>query len=157
MKLFLMRHGEAASAMGPGLDAQRPLTDFGRQQVASTAQLLRKQGPLRVLCSPYVRAQQTAEQLRIEGVFEQQPELADWLTPNEPVQLAMRQLDTLGQGNILLVTHQPLVGVLGGLLVEGSRSAALPMATASLAVLEGDYPLAGGMHLLALHHAPTSG
>lgn len=156
MRLMLLRHGEAAPALGPGLDSSRELTAYGRQQVLSAAEHLRTLGPFRVLCSPYVRARQTTAQLQEAGVVHGEPLLADWLTPDEPVQAALRQLDALGNDNILLVGHQPLLGVLGGCLVEGSRDAGLPLGTASLAVLEGDYALAGGMRLLALHHARIS-
>ncbi len=153
MKLFLLRHGEAEPAAGPGLDALRPLTGYGRQQVSTMARHLRTHEPLRVLCSPYLRARQTAGQLRHEGLFGQDPQLADWLQPDEPVTAVLRHLDQLSDESILLVSHQPLLGTLGGWLTSGSRDAGLPMATASLAVLEGDYALAGGMRLLALHHA----
>ena len=51
-----------------------------------------------------------------------------------------------------VVAGGALVGALGGLLVHGNRRDPLPMSTASLAELEGDWPLAGLMTLRSLSH-----
>ncbi|MNH47208.1 hypothetical protein D3C79_1103320 [compost metagenome] len=53
---------------------------------------------------------------------------------------------------MLLVSHQPLVGNLVGLLEHGNYRQPAPMSTASLAQLEGEWPLAGLMTLSNLHH-----
>jgi phosphohistidine phosphatase len=45
-----------------------------------------------------------------------------------------------------------LVGALVGMLEHGHGQQAAPMSTASLAELEGDWPLAGLMTLRALSH-----
>ena len=69
----------------------------------------------------------------------------------------LRELTERGrrEQNLLLVTHQPLVGALAGLLVYGHLQQPLPFNTASLALLEGEMPLAGLMNLLAIHHPPS--
>ncbi|MFP3681833.1 phosphohistidine phosphatase SixA, partial [Pseudomonas sp. SIMBA_041] len=61
------------------------------------------------------------------------------------------QLDSAD--NLLLVSHQPLVGNLIGLLQHGHLRDPQPMNTASLAELEGDWPLAGLMTLNAVTHS----
>jgi phosphohistidine phosphatase len=52
----------------------------------------------------------------------------------------------------LLVSHQPLVGALVGMLEHGHLQQPAAMSTASLAELEGDWPLPGLMSLKALSH-----
>jgi phosphohistidine phosphatase len=105
-----------------------------------------------ILVSPYVRAQQTAELVRSELGFSGPLTTVPWLTPDSDPREALKYLDERESAEVLLVTHQPLVGALGGLLVHGHRQEPLPMRTASLAELEGDIPAAGLMELLALIH-----
>ncbi|MCS3467241.1 phosphohistidine phosphatase [Pseudomonas sp. JUb42] len=151
MKVWVLRHGEAqANARS---DAERELTEHGRSQViGSAAHLLGK--PLdRIIASPYVRAQQTAELVRQALGFSDPISTVPWLTPESDPKKVLQQLDLYADEQILLVSHQPLVGVLIGLLVHGSFQHAQPMGTASLAELEGDFPLAGAMQLLSVRHA----
>lgn len=151
MKVWVLRHGEAqANARS---DAERELTGHGRSQViASAAHLLGK--PLgRIIASPYVRAQQTAELVRQALGFSEAIITVPWLTPESDPKKVLNQLDEYADEEVLLVSHQPLVGVLIGLLVNGSFQHAQPMNTASLAELEGDFPLAGAMQLLSVRHA----
>ena len=75
-----------------------------------------------------------------------------WLTPDDDPREVLGFLDERSERNLLLVSHQPLVGALGGLLVHGNRRDPLPMSTASLAELEGDFAAAGLMTLVSLHH-----
>jgi phosphohistidine phosphatase len=66
---------------------------------------------------------------------------------------ALRELDAYPFEELLLVTHQPLVGALAGLLLHGHRQQPLPMDTASLALLEAPSLVAGLMQLsLHQHH-----
>lgn len=150
MRLWLLRHGHAEPhASG---DAQRRLTAHGRQEVVqSAAQLIGR--PLEaVLCSPYVRAQQTAG-LVLEALQSSLTlEVVPWLTPESSLREVLGHLAARPEAEILLVSHQPLIGDLGGMLEHGHRQQPLPMGTASLAALQGDMPIAGGMHLMALFH-----
>ena len=59
----------------------------------------------------------------------------------------------LGLEHVLLVSHQPLVGTLVGMLEHGHGQQPAPLSTATLAELEGDWPLAGLMTLHGLYHA----
>lgn len=150
MKLWLLRHGEAEPRART--DALRNLTAAGIAEVQTSASVLQGQ-PLDVmLVSPYVRAQQTAEIVRQALSFAGPVETVPWLTPESDVNDAMLYLDRRSEANLLLVTHQPFVGVLGGWLVHGHRDTPLPMATASLAELEGEYLAAGLMQLVGLRH-----
>jgi phosphohistidine phosphatase len=150
MKLWILRHGEAHSQARS--DAERQLTTRGRDEVLkSAAHLLGK--PLHlIIASPYVRAQQTAELVhQVLGLNE--PIMSvPWLTPDSDPQQVLSQLDRYSMDDVLLVSHQPLVGALVGLLVAGHYREAQPMNTASLAELEGDFPLAGLMELRNVRH-----
>ena len=149
MRLWLLRHGQAEPKART--DAQRNLTDVGRREVEGAAAPLRDQSLQVILVSPYQRAQQTAEIVRQALGFTGPVETVPWLTPDSDPADAMLYLDRRTEQRLLLVTHQPLVGALGGWLVSGHRDAPLPMATASLAELEGDLA-AGLMHLVGLRH-----
>ena len=64
MTLFWVRHGQStwnASDRMQGHELGPPLTDLGRAQAADAAESLAGLGATRVLSSPAVRAQQTAE------------------------------------------------------------------------------------------------
>ena len=150
MTLWLLRHGQAEAHAAS--DAQRELTDFGRQEVLQSAAHLAGQPLAAIIASPYVRAQQTAELVRSELGFTGKINTVAWLTPDSDPRDALKYLDERERAEVLLVSHQPLIGALGGLLVHGHRQEPLPMRTASLAELEGDIPAAGLMELLALIH-----
>lgn len=75
-----------------------------------------------------------------------------WLTPESDPREALDRLARREESQLLLVTHNPFVGELAGLLVHGHRQQPLAMSTASLAELDGAMPLAGVMDLRALHH-----
>lgn len=150
MKLWLLRHGEAEARART--DAERNLTAAGRLEVQTSAAHLQGQPLDVILVSPYVRAQQTAEIVRQILDFSGPVETVPWLTPESDPDDAMLYLDRRSESDVLLVTHQPFVGVLGGWLVHGHRDTPLPMATASLAELEGEYLAAGLLQLVGLRH-----
>jgi len=149
MRLWLLRHGEAEPRART--DAERNLTETGRQEVEASAGHLQGEQLDVILVSPYQRAQQTAEIARQALGFSGPVETVPWLTPESDPKDAMLYLDRRSEQNLLLVTHQPFVGALGGLLVSGNRDP-LPMATASLAELEGEHVAAGLFSLVGLRH-----
>jgi phosphohistidine phosphatase len=150
MKLWILRHGEAQYRART--DAERELTANGREEVlASAAHLLGQ--PLRfILASPYVRAQQTAELVRQALGFAESVVTVPWLTPDSDPRKVLDNLDLYAADEVLLVSHQPLVGTLIGLAVHGNLQQAQAMHTASLAELEADFPLAGAMNLVSVRH-----
>lgn len=151
MRLWLLRHGQAEPQAAS--DAARELTAHGRQEVQQAAAQLLGRPLTAIMASPYVRAQQTAELVRLELGFSGSVQTVSWLTPDSDPRDALKYLDEREHAEVLLVSHQPLIGALGGLLVHGHRQEPLPMRTASLAELEGDIPAAGLMELLALIHS----
>ena len=126
-------------------DADRVLTAHGREEVLYMTELFdRDQLPFSsILASPYARAQQTAEIVRQHTGFGGPVGVAPWLTPDDSPTEALRFLSERNNGDVLLVSHQPLVGQLISLLVDGHRRSPVPMPTAGLACLEVDFPAAG--------------
>lgn len=150
MKLWVLRHGEAVSHARS--DAERALTSFGQQQALISAAHLHDQLLDAILASPYVRAQQTAA--LVHGALQAAPPIqtVPWLTPDSDPLAVIGHLEALRLDNVLLVSHQPLVGNLLSLLVHGNLRHPEPMQTASLAELHGDWPLAGLMSLQVVRH-----
>ena len=149
MKLWVLRHGEAEPHARS--DAERRLTAHGREQVLRSAGLLLAQPLQAIIASPYVRAQQTAGLVHEALGFDKPVQTVPWLTPDSDPHRVISELDKLGLEQVLLVSHQPLVSCLVGLLEKG-RPDGPPMSTASLAELEGDWPLAGLMKLCKVAH-----
>lgn len=150
MSLWLLRHGQA-HAQAPR-DDLRELTEHGRTQVRLSAEHLQGIELDLVLVSPYLRAQQSADELCTALGYAGPRKVADWLTPESSVSQALTELDAYEGHSLLLVTHQPFVGELVGLLISGSRQLSLPMNTASLARLDGPCIAAGAMSLTDIFH-----
>ena len=148
MRLWILRHGQAQAHAAT--DAERPLTAHGREQVLASAAQLLGQPIDGIVASPYVRAQQTADLVREALGFTGDVRTVSWLTPDTNPLKALKQLDSAE--NLLLVSHQPLVGSLIGLLQHGHLRDPQAMDTASLAELQGDWPLAGALTLVRVSH-----
>ena len=125
MKLYLIRHGIAAERGTYANDADRPLTDQGRQKTQKVAQHLHDLG-LRldlILTSPLIRATQTAEILQNIGLTEQVEEYSH-LAPGGNIQDWLSWLSQRGDGStakhLALVGHQPNLGNWAELLVWGN-------------------------------------
>lgn len=119
MKVFIMRHGEAA--MHAPSDAERPLTENGKQISHQSAEWLKaalakiaQNNIERVLVSPYLRAQQTLQVIQ-QVVDAQQINVLAELTPAGNEALVADYLHVLQQQEVsavLIVSHLPLVGYL---------------------------------------------
>lgn len=137
--LMLIRHGEAG--WDASSDEVRCLTESGirfvRQQ--STRYAAQLAGVERVLCSPFVRTRQTAELLmphcpQAECVFDLR------LTPDASVADALAALEEHWSEQLLVVTHQPLIGYLVNYLEEGSTHSPEPLMPGQAVVLELAWP-----------------
>lgn len=150
MKLWLLRHGEAEPCART--DAERALTERGRVEARQSGARLAGYAPQAILTSPYVRARQTAD-LVSEQLQNAVPcETVAWIVPDADLREALLQLDRRTEQALLLVSHQPFIGELGGFLVHGHRGDPLPMRTGTLVELEGEAIAAGLMHVVGLHH-----
>ncbi|MCW2292927.1 phosphohistidine phosphatase [Pseudomonas sp. BIGb0408] len=150
MRIWLLRHGQAHPEART--DAQRELTDYGRDEVHQSLELLRGRSLDAIFVSPYVRAQQTAALVRDALASSAELHTVPWLTPESDPRDSLGKLQRLSGQELLLVSHQPFIGALGGLLVHGHRQQPLSMHTASLAMLEGEELIAGLMSLELLAH-----
>ncbi len=154
MDLFLLRHGCAEPSAAR--DRDRKLTVEGRQELqrvcAGAGESLR--ALTQVLVSPYVRAQQSFEEITscVPELAATPRHIADFLTPGSNPQ---RVLDWLEQQpadvRVLLVTHQPLVGTLLDDLC-GFETGRYRMGTAALAALRLPQVGRGLAELLWLKH-----
>lgn len=153
LRLWILRHGEAERETRT--DAERALTARGRSDAqAAGVWLAGVTAPaLQVCASPYRRAQQTAA-AALAALPNASLNTVDWLTPDIDPAEALRELARVSAPQLLLVSHQPLVSALIGLLVAGDYRAGAPMGTASLAELDIPVTAAGCATLLSLRHAP---
>ena len=137
MKLIIMRHGQASWSAPK--DSLRPLTETGRAEVQRTATQLGAYGLERILASPYLRAQQTAE--IVAEHLGLSVETIQHVTPDGSPSRAIEQLPE--SGNTLIVSHMPLVSGLTELLCSGSPYGGPGFGTACAAVLDCEIPVQG--------------
>jgi len=148
MRLYLMRHGEAVPRAAS--DAARALTPRGSRQVEEVA--TRRKDDLAtlelVVASPYLRARQTAEKIMRGLGHRGGPLISTQLRPDADIRALGALVDTCTVENLLLVSHQPLVGATLAWLTGLKELSA--MGTADLAALELIAFAPGGAHLLWL-------
>ncbi len=110
--LIIWRHAEATECSDPLQDFERKLTVRGEKQANRMARWLDRQLPqnARILVSPAVRAEQTAAALGRTG------KVCAELAPGAALDdlLALTQWSK-NKGHLLLVGHQPQLGLLIGL------------------------------------------
>ena len=125
--LDLLRHGLSSPA-GSGGDRLRELSEQGVEDLRALAERLAAErwAPARILSSPYRRALQTAmlvaKGAAAAAAVEPLPELEPEREP-EGVLEALAGLD-VREGHVLLVGHQPLLGLLVGHLTGTERGLA---------------------------------
>ncbi len=107
--LYLMRHGEAS--FDAPTDELRPLTERGKQSVAAAATYLLEKldDEPTVIASPLVRAQETAAIMRDELHIDTGTSTSGEVTPGGSPAAVCEMLSAL-EGDVLVVTHQPLIG-----------------------------------------------
>lgn len=122
MNLILWRHAEAVDlgvpvTPGSRRDLERPLTEKGKAQAQATAQWLRKnvKRKLRVICSPALRAVQTA------NAFADEPEIVDALNPLADASHVLGAIQWPQGVDVLVIGHQPWIGRVASLLLAGQE------------------------------------
>lgn len=122
MDLILWRHAEAEDFASS--DLARRLTPRGEQQAArmaawiqsQLANLTQRSRHWRVLASPAIRAQQTAAALGMPV------ETIDSIAPDASVNAIFQAADWPGNGgNVIIVGHQPTLGMVAGRLLNGAE------------------------------------
>ena len=138
----MIRHAEAAPLGEGGVtdDANRPLTPKGEQQARSVAAGLQQRGVMldRIICSPLLRARQTAEGL-VQAWSKPAPELrvCEELAPGGKRKRVARFLKRLACDKVAVVGHQPDLDLFAAWLI-GSRRARLNLAKAGVAYIRCD-------------------
>lgn len=143
MRLFLLRHAEAEpDAL---TDAERALTDLGREQAARVGEFCRRHSlrPDLVLSSPFRRALETArpvaEATGAECVVE------GFLASGMRADDALRELTTYRRARgVMLVGHQPDLGWLAASLIGLPRAESFSVPKASLTAIEVSFLSPGG-------------
>jgi phosphohistidine phosphatase len=148
--LYIIRHGLAGEHGTYANDAERPLTEEGRQKTRQVAKRLREfdlHFDL-ILTSPLVRAQQTAEILKDVGLTAQL-EQADYLAPGGAIALWVDWLASWQpskNASLAIVGHEPDLSSWAEHLLWGEVKGVLELKKAGVI----------GLRLLN-HKAPMSG
>lgn len=143
MKIVLVRHGEAEPSRGE--DAMRALTEVGKAQAVQSAAWLRRQignvgTGVKLVASPYLRAQQTAA--AFSAALELPVMTVEAITPDTDPRRALESLDSHAEGVewLVVVSHMPLVAALASWLSEGRVGAGQGFGLAEVRMLEVDVP-----------------
>ncbi|ENS4969144.1 phosphohistidine phosphatase SixA [Vibrio fluvialis] len=141
MKIFIMRHGEAHHYAAS--DAERALTERGRNESVAVARACIEQQDLyhfdKVLVSPYLRAQQTWQEIS-RYFAARQVQVCEDITPygsaDEVFDYVSALVELEALDTLLLVSHLPLVGYLASEFVADMVPPMFP--TSGLMCIEFD-------------------
>lgn len=148
MQLFILRHAIAADRAAYESDADRPLTALGIETLerVTTAFPPLSVVPTVIICSPLLRARQTAEVVgRATGVSLQiEDALAAGAEP-DAVLTALRERDLAHAP--MLVGHEPDLSRLIATLIGGDDRARIRLKKSGLAALDVESLTPGGAEL----------
>jgi phosphohistidine phosphatase len=153
--IHLLRHGIAVDREDPACpaDPERFLTDRGRLRVAAVAKGMAALGisPDRVLVSPYLRAQQTAD-LAIEALGGEsvRRETVDALTPMGDPERVLEAVRASGGHEVLCVGHAPNLDLVAARLL-GCETPVTHLKKAGAASLQCQSASFGGGVLFAVY------
>jgi len=134
MDLWLLRHAMAEERSSSGRDEDRELTADGVKRARAVARGLAAMDPGigLILTSPYTRARQTAAPAAEALGLERKVRPSRTLEPDRAPEEVLTELEGQEAEGILLVGHQPHLGILLGYLVAGGRTE-IPMKKAAIA------------------------
>lgn len=139
MRLYLLRHGTASDVAAN--DAERELTREGEEEAQIAGLALAKLGVKlsRVLCSPLLRARQTAEIAARAMKFRGQVELVDELTNGTSTPTLLKMLQSYSpEEEVLLVGHMPSLSEHLAALIGSKTPQGLPLGKGSVACIDTD-------------------
>ena len=141
--IYIVRHGIAEDRAASGRDADRRLTEEGIDETRRAAIGMRTIGvaPDLILTSPLPRADETARIIAsvLAGKSDEIAiDVTDTLSPGVHIeQLLLECRKPPKPAKVMVVGHQPDLGMLASWLISGSAEAAfLPFRKASLACVE---------------------
>lgn len=134
MDIWLLRHAVAEDVSSTGTDADRALTPEGLRRAERVARGLAALEPSieLVLSSPYRRARQTAEPAAQALGLGRSLRETRALEPGRDPREILEEVRAEEAAGVLLVGHEPHLGVLLGILVAEGR-VALPLKKAAAA------------------------
>jgi len=141
MKLYILRHGDAAEHGDPHYkENERPLTPKGIQRTKQLAHALREMEVSFdvILTSPLTRARQTAE-IVARGVRPQtKVQFSDYLTPSGSMEKLVEEINMIRPipEDVLLVGHEPYLSCFISLLCVGGTDLPVRMKKGALCRLE---------------------
>ncbi len=146
MKIYILRHGEAAEHGDPRYkENERPLTAKGIQRTKQLAEYLEdlEIGFDRILSSPLIRARQTAE--IVAGKLGKPVELTDALTPSGSMKDLVDQIAGLRPvpESVALVGHEPYLSGFISLLCIGSPDLPIKLKKGALCRLDVERVISG--------------
>lgn len=146
-RLFLMRHAEAFPSQPNQSDAARELTPAGRRDAGQVGRWLAEQNlDLRLLSSPFVRAEQTARELLAclpaTTSLACDPHLTYLALPEQILPILVDNRSPA----LLIVGHMPVVSQWLALLTD--NECLREFETAALVELELLAPLVGGARFI---------
>ena len=136
MILYFMRHGEAGFSAARDFD--RELTDEGRIMASNAgAFFFRKHLHLtHVLCSPILRARQTAEEF-LRHLPSVAVEETEHLTPDSDPRNLLTLLRSFSiDSRLLLVTHEPFVSTCISDIISGGEQSSIIMRPGTVACID---------------------
>lgn len=127
MNIYLIRHADALPVDMNMVtsDAERPLSDEGRRQATGLAATFKRLDLQldQVFTSPLKRATQTADELcRGLGVPDLKPTMCESLAPGGSSKKLTKFLRRLSGNHIVLVGHEPDLGIHTAHLIGGKRA-----------------------------------
>ena len=140
MLLYLVRHGAAEAAAKSGRDADRTLTDEGREKVRRVVRRAREGGmwPALILSSPFERALQTAQVAAKTLGYQEEIITSNALIPDATPEEAWDEIRAhRDQPELLVASHQPLCGALAAFLLN-SPSLAVDFRKSALVCIDLD-------------------
>jgi phosphohistidine phosphatase SixA len=140
MILYFLRHGDALRDSRLR-DSDRPLSEFGREQATAVGRFLLA-GTMsigHVLCSPLLRAQQTAAAI-LNEIGPLPVDTTEHLTSSSDPRHILRELSDLKKETVLLIGHEPHLSTTISLLLSGDERNRVMMRPCSLACLSTTTP-----------------
>jgi phosphohistidine phosphatase len=138
MQIYILRHGTAEASGSGHADAERALTDEGREKLRKVLRRARVAGaePGVILSSPYRRAWQTAEEaaevLGYKGNIVRTPALTPEASPHDAWEEIQARRN---EPAILLASHEPFTSSMVAFLL-GSPALLVEMKKAALARID---------------------
>jgi phosphohistidine phosphatase len=138
MDLFILRHGKAGQHIPGKDDAERAMTEKGKEEIAGIARWMAyRQFSFDIIAtSPLIRARETAGIVAAELGEEKKIETWPCLSMGEDPGDICRQIARQPGGSVLLlVGHEPTLSMLISLIISGERNTAIVLAKGGLARL----------------------